>query len=164
MITHTKLFKDDEGRTFIEFPFSVINPLMYDIDKQNLSSAAHLTVDELSSVLQGHAVLDCNAGKVISKSAANNETELQFTAAIEWLLRKHSPQDSNKYLMSKLLMIDSQQLQEYYDRVLNRISRYNRLVEVGAPRLLTDNEAYLVQATVNDLYANCSCKEEIFKS
>lgn len=52
-------------------------------------------------------------------------------------------------------------INDLYRKVINRNNRYNRLVELGSPSVIIDNEARLVQEAVDALFNNAKVKKPI---
>lgn len=142
-----------DGEKYIELPVAILNPYMYNTYKSELASAAGISVDELSALMQGESVLDTEHGKISAPKAGEADgSVLAFSVAVEWLLKKNSPQAVENYVMYELPVHNDTDLHDRYLVVLSRIPRYNRLLELGAPQMIIDNELRMLQKAVFELY------------
>lgn len=106
------------GESQIKLPIPVINPYIYKISEKEIAESAGISQEELSALLRADAVLDEGTGKVIFGKSDNGITS---SCAIEWLLKKNSPQSAGEYLMETLPMHSDERLYPHYIR--NSIGR-----------------------------------------
>lgn len=122
---------------FIEFPVPVINPYMAKLCANELAKAAGVSVSELNELLA---------------SEVSSADECCCSCKVETLLKKYAPQSLEKYILRKLPILDDKNLSDWYARIISRVERYKKLLELDSPTLIANNEANQIQSAVNDLY------------
>lgn len=156
-IEYKSLILDVNGEKQIRLPLPVFNPYMYKVYGNELAQAAGVSIGEISALLCEKAVLDVKTGKVCTDAVSDEK--ITSVLAVEWLLKRHSPKRVGKYLMHALPIHSDERLLDHYARVLNRASRYAKLIELDAPYIIRYHEVRKLQEAVNALYYGFSAEE-----